>query len=200
MKHGINTDLRPGESHFLCSHWRCVVGRAPKAFRGCVWPPAKGVCDLGVTLELSVRSRRRTIRRDAEWRDRDGDAPKERGARAPRPHRSASRRPNLRARLEQVCRWNLLRARPKLLRGTHSRATGTVALPKSKAVFRVWNGPRSIGAWQRTTQKIRRGLGKLRRLELRAHLVRRERKPLLRRLIFPRLRARQRINREPLRL
>ncbi len=42
----------------------------------CLWPPAKGVCDRGVTLELSIRSRLRTIRRDAEWCDRDGRAPR----------------------------------------------------------------------------------------------------------------------------
>ena len=41
----------------------------------CLWPPAKGSCYRGVTLELGVRSRPRTIRRDAEWRDRDGRAP-----------------------------------------------------------------------------------------------------------------------------
>ncbi len=47
----------------------------PECFRGCLWPPAKGVCYRGVMLELTVRSRLRTIRRDAEWCDRDGRAP-----------------------------------------------------------------------------------------------------------------------------
>ncbi len=41
----------------------------------CLWPPAKGVCYRGMMLELTVRSRLRTIRRDAEWCDRDGRAP-----------------------------------------------------------------------------------------------------------------------------
>jgi len=37
--------------------------------------------------------------RDAQQSDRDGRAPQRKGARASRPHRSASRRPNLSARL-----------------------------------------------------------------------------------------------------
>ena len=41
----------------------------------CLWPPAKGVCYRGVMLQLIVCSRLRTIRRDAEWCDRDGRAP-----------------------------------------------------------------------------------------------------------------------------
>jgi len=41
----------------------------------CLWPPAKGVCYRGIMLELGGRSSVRTIRRDAEWCDRDGRAP-----------------------------------------------------------------------------------------------------------------------------
>src|SRR5260221_9183113 len=59
----------------------CVPGSAGVA--RCLWPEAKGVCDRGIMPALEVRPRRRAIRRDAEWCDRDG--------RAPRPERSASR-------------------------------------------------------------------------------------------------------------
>src|SRR6267143_2386369 len=51
------------------------LSRIEFSFRGCLWPPAKAVCYRGVMLELAVRSDLRTIRRDAEWCDRDGRAP-----------------------------------------------------------------------------------------------------------------------------
>jgi len=34
----------------------------------CLWPPAEGVCDRGMMLELRARSRGQAIRRDAEWK------------------------------------------------------------------------------------------------------------------------------------
>ena len=52
--------LRPGERGRLARY---------------LWPPAKGLCYRDVVLELGLRSRLRTIRRDAEWCDRDGRAP-----------------------------------------------------------------------------------------------------------------------------
>ena len=64
----------------------CVPGSARVA--RCLWPEAKGVCDRGIMPALGVRERRRAIRRDAEWCDRDG--------RAPRLERSASRVQELR--------------------------------------------------------------------------------------------------------
>src|SRR6266478_2577664 len=52
-----------------------VASRGARVTRPLPLATAKGVSYRGVTLELSVRSRLRTIRRDAEWCDRGGRAP-----------------------------------------------------------------------------------------------------------------------------
>jgi len=77
------------------------VGRLAR----CFWPPAKAVCYRGLMLALTVRSRLRTIRRDAEWCERD--------ARTPQVESSVSRvrEPALYRRKAANCTKNEMRPR-----------------------------------------------------------------------------------------
>jgi hypothetical protein len=79
----------------------CVPGSVGVA--RCLWPEAKGICDRGIMPALGVRPRRRAIRRDAEWFDR--------GGRAPRIEGSLSRveKPALHRRKTAICCKNELR-------------------------------------------------------------------------------------------
>ena len=120
----------------------------------CLWPPAKGACERGVTLELGVRSRLRTIRRDAEWCDRDGRAPP------------------IDSRVSRF--WTC----------GGGMTQQTVALPESKELFLVWKNPRFIGAKQRTAQKMRCALYKLRRRGRRAPSIQRKGKEVPQNSIF----------------